>query len=89
MLSREKAEKFLDVLLQVLHVVDDLVGDKLLPAEVALAGVKAALAGLDDDRIETITPDEIRGIAKALRETLAERDASKVKKLHDKFDVEK
>lgn len=84
-----KAAKYLDVLMQVLHAVDELVNDKLLPAEVALAGVKAALAALDDDKVEHVTPGEIRDIAKKLREGLAARDAEKDQKLHEKFDTER
>lgn len=89
MLSRETAEKHLDVLLQILHAIDELVGDKLIPAELALAGVKAALASLNDDKIGEFDPEEIRAIAKRLRPDVKTLDAEKDQKLHDKFDVSK
>lgn len=87
MLTKEKAEKYLDTLLTVLHAVDELVGDKLLPAEIALAGVKSALAMLDDDKIGELKPEDIRALAVKLRDDLKARDAAKDQKLHDKFDA--
>jgi hypothetical protein len=86
MLTRAEAEKYLDKLLTVLHVVDELVKDKLMPAEIALAGVKAALASIDSDKVEHATPEEIRDIAVRLRADLDTLDETKDKKLHDKFD---
>lgn len=87
MLSHDKATKYLDVLLQVLHACDELVGDKLLPAELVIAGVKAALASLHDDKIADVTPDDIRDLVKRLREDVKAVDAAHDKKLHDKFDT--
>ncbi|HEX7095156.1 MAG TPA: hypothetical protein VF183_04700 [Acidimicrobiales bacterium] len=87
MISRDKAAKYIDVVLRVLEVVDELAGDKLFPAEVALAGIKAALASIEDDKIEHLDPDDIRGIATRLRKDLAARDAAKDQALKDRFDI--
>lgn len=87
MLTREHAEHHLDTVLSVVHAIDELVGDKLLPAEIALAGVKAALESLDGDKIAHAVPADIRDIPKRLREDRKAHDAIEAKKLHDKFDV--
>lgn len=87
MLSRDKAARYLDTILQVLHVINDLTRDKLFPAEVALAGVKAALESLDDDKIADLDPDEIRAMASRLKADLAKVDAAIDAKLKAKFDT--
>lgn len=87
MISREKAQTYLDTILEVLKVVNDLCHDKLFPAEVALTGIKAALATLDDETIAQLEPDEVRAIATRLKNEITERNKRIDAKLDEKFPI--
>lgn len=87
MITRAKAVTYIDVVLEVLQVISKLAGDRAFPAEVALGGIKAALASIEDDKIEHLDPDEIRGIAVRLAKDLATKDAEVDAKLAEKFDT--
>jgi hypothetical protein len=87
MLTRDKAITYIDVLMGVLDVIRKLTGDKTFPADVALAGIRAAVEALDSDKIANLDPDEIRGIATRMAQDLAKRDAQADAELAAKFDT--
>lgn len=87
MLTKAHAEKHLDTVLSVVHAIEELTGDSLLPVELVLAGIKAALASLEGDKIAHASPSEIRDMVKRLREDRKLHDAAERQKLHDRFDT--
>lgn len=86
-LDHATAEKYLGTLLMIVHAIDELAHDKLLPAELALGGIKAALESLDQHKITHADPEDIRAMAARLRSDIADRNAAKDEKLKDKFDT--
>lgn len=84
-LSRDKALDHLDKLLEILSAIAGVVGDRLLPADIVITALRAALASLEDDKIEHVNPDEIRAMIKTLRDQVALNDANADARLRDKF----